>query len=311
MEVDPNGKTQWSPLEYEFLPNFCYICGLLGHVDRECARGSWKKKKKPFGPELRVWPSRRRGLEDSKNRSLRSSGSGGPKSESNSATPGRMGGTSGSGSGSRKAAKGGVELGEESASPQKPMSSHQKPAEAKRLIWSDDTEETGHCNVGDKGYSADVKDNGDSVEKVSQNTTEKEGLKKNECRVEMENVSLIGAGIVSSQHGDTTGQGQEMDVAAFLPNIPHNQTEMEEAQACRNKKQRVIKKVKKANLEAEDIKNSLLKKRTCDGLEEGILGTKRQKMEIVWRDEEGDVVVAETDLILDEAGLPEQPGQTK
>jgi hypothetical protein len=46
-------------------------------------------------------------------------------------------------------------------------------------------------------------------------------------------------------------------------------------------------------------------------LEEGILGTKRQKMEIVWRDEEGDVVVAETDLILDEAGLPEQPGQTK
>ena len=40
MEVGPNGKTQWCPLEYKFLPNFCYICGLLGHVDRECSRGS-------------------------------------------------------------------------------------------------------------------------------------------------------------------------------------------------------------------------------------------------------------------------------
>ena len=75
MEVGPNGKKQWCPLEYEFLPNFCYICGLLGHVDRECSRGSWKEKKKPFGPELSVWPSRRRGLEDSRSRNSRSSGS--------------------------------------------------------------------------------------------------------------------------------------------------------------------------------------------------------------------------------------------
>jgi len=64
MEIGPDGKTQWCPLQYEFLPNFCYICGLLGHVDRECPSGSWREKNKPFGPELRVCPSRRHALGD-------------------------------------------------------------------------------------------------------------------------------------------------------------------------------------------------------------------------------------------------------
>lgn len=28
------GKQLWCPLRYEFLPNFCYACGLLGHVEK-------------------------------------------------------------------------------------------------------------------------------------------------------------------------------------------------------------------------------------------------------------------------------------
>jgi hypothetical protein len=88
MEVGPNGKTRWCPLQYEFLPNFCYVCGMLGHVDRDCPKGNWKDKKKPFGPNLRIWPSRRRVSDDSRNRGSRSIGSGGQKlSEGNSDTP--------------------------------------------------------------------------------------------------------------------------------------------------------------------------------------------------------------------------------
>jgi len=34
-------------------------------------------------------------------------------------------------------------------------------------------------------------------------------------------------------------------------------------------------------------------------------------MEVMWRDEEGDVVQVETDLNLDEAGLPEQSCRIK
>lgn len=29
-------KPLWCPLCYEFLPEFCYICGIIGHTDRLC-----------------------------------------------------------------------------------------------------------------------------------------------------------------------------------------------------------------------------------------------------------------------------------
>jgi len=45
MEIGPNEQTQWCPVKYEFLPNFCYICGRLGHIDQECPTGIWKEKK--------------------------------------------------------------------------------------------------------------------------------------------------------------------------------------------------------------------------------------------------------------------------
>jgi hypothetical protein len=68
MEVGADGRTQWCPLEYEFLPNFSYSCGLLGHVDLECPSGRWKEKKKPFGPDLRDWLSCRRSMEEARSR---------------------------------------------------------------------------------------------------------------------------------------------------------------------------------------------------------------------------------------------------
>uniref|UniRef100_A0ACD5U8J1 Uncharacterized protein n=1 Tax=Avena sativa TaxID=4498 RepID=A0ACD5U8J1_AVESA len=37
VEVGEGGKVKWCPFEYEFLPDFCFICGIIGHTDRECS----------------------------------------------------------------------------------------------------------------------------------------------------------------------------------------------------------------------------------------------------------------------------------
>ncbi|CAD6265675.1 unnamed protein product [Miscanthus lutarioriparius] len=29
-------KMKWCPLVYEYLPDFCYTCRLIGHTDRSC-----------------------------------------------------------------------------------------------------------------------------------------------------------------------------------------------------------------------------------------------------------------------------------
>ncbi|CAN6236094.1 unnamed protein product [Urochloa humidicola] len=284
MEVGPNGKTQWCPLEYEFLPNFCYICGLLGHVDRECPSGSWKEKKKPFGPELRVWPSRRRGLEEARSRSSRSSGSGGPKSEGNSAIPGRLGWTGGSGSDSERTLKGSVDLG----------------------VWNDASHEKIGHEAREEEQCEGVKDNGELAGKDSLLVEERMSSKTNECRNEEENNILKNA-----QLGDTNTNAQEMEVDTIGLTGPHNQSKEEGnlEKACESsKKQRTVRKVKRANQQVvEAVNHNLVKKRGCEALGEGDQGLKRQKMEVMWRDEEGEVVEVETDLnVENEAGLPEQ-----
>jgi hypothetical protein len=37
MEVHEHGKTVWCPLEYEHLPDFCFVCGVLGHGMKICS----------------------------------------------------------------------------------------------------------------------------------------------------------------------------------------------------------------------------------------------------------------------------------
>lgn len=36
MELNKKGDKIWCPVVYDFLPNFCYICGILGHTDKSC-----------------------------------------------------------------------------------------------------------------------------------------------------------------------------------------------------------------------------------------------------------------------------------
>jgi hypothetical protein len=50
----------WCPVAYEYLPDFCYTCGLIGHIDKECSRELKKGDVQQYNKALRVIPERRR-----------------------------------------------------------------------------------------------------------------------------------------------------------------------------------------------------------------------------------------------------------
>lgn len=45
----------WRRFEYEFLPDFCYICGRLDHVDKDCAVHLKKGEERQFGAWLKAF----------------------------------------------------------------------------------------------------------------------------------------------------------------------------------------------------------------------------------------------------------------
>lgn len=57
--ADSNGVEHWCPLVYEHLPDFCYICRLLGHIDKLCI-SSWEKGTPlPYNTNLRCFPPKK------------------------------------------------------------------------------------------------------------------------------------------------------------------------------------------------------------------------------------------------------------
>jgi hypothetical protein len=64
VEAGDEGKLKWCPFEYEFLPNFCFICGIIGHVDKGCFVKLKKGGEPQFGKWLKWVPTKRQSFEN-------------------------------------------------------------------------------------------------------------------------------------------------------------------------------------------------------------------------------------------------------
>ena len=118
LDVGEEGEERklWCPLTYEFLPDFCYTCGCIGHVDKQCEIRLEQGKKQQSCKSLRYIPERILGT---RTRGPWQSGNFGQKSYE-----GRGGRWAPSGSGSdaltwRKKGEEAVEKGEKISSPPK------------------------------------------------------------------------------------------------------------------------------------------------------------------------------------------------
>lgn len=47
------GGDRWCPLQYEYLPDFYYTCGIIGHTDKMCLQKLGAGEKAPFSRDLR------------------------------------------------------------------------------------------------------------------------------------------------------------------------------------------------------------------------------------------------------------------
>jgi hypothetical protein len=65
--VDDKGSSKWCPFEYEYLPDFCFTCGIIGHLDRGCSIKLKRGEEAQFGKWLRWLPPRRQGVGERKN----------------------------------------------------------------------------------------------------------------------------------------------------------------------------------------------------------------------------------------------------
>lgn len=69
LEGEEGEEDGWCPIRYEFIPNFCYGCGRLGHVEKECdACVEEVVGSKQYGEWLRVTPTRWKGQGDQRHR---------------------------------------------------------------------------------------------------------------------------------------------------------------------------------------------------------------------------------------------------
>jgi hypothetical protein len=62
---EEGGGEKWCPFEYEFLPEFCHPCGIIGHTDKYCAKKA-PTADRQYGKWMRMMPPRRRFSDDVK-----------------------------------------------------------------------------------------------------------------------------------------------------------------------------------------------------------------------------------------------------
>ena len=54
LQVGATKEMQWFPIQYERLPNFCYGCGILGHVMDDCEKQYLEEEPQQFGDWMRA-----------------------------------------------------------------------------------------------------------------------------------------------------------------------------------------------------------------------------------------------------------------
>ncbi|CAM0877970.1 unnamed protein product [Alopecurus aequalis] len=64
MQFGEKGKWIWCSFTYEYLPDFCYRCGVIDHDNKECPVKLGKGEEPQFGPWLRHVPQARRSRTD-------------------------------------------------------------------------------------------------------------------------------------------------------------------------------------------------------------------------------------------------------
>jgi hypothetical protein len=62
VHVEKEGELQplWCLVMYEYLPDFCFTCGIIGHIDRVCEKKLEKGEIQQFSKSLRFIPEKRR-----------------------------------------------------------------------------------------------------------------------------------------------------------------------------------------------------------------------------------------------------------
>lgn len=59
--VDNKGGEKWCPIAYEHLPDFCYLCGILGHTDKVLSVPWERGAPMPYDRSLRALPPNKKG----------------------------------------------------------------------------------------------------------------------------------------------------------------------------------------------------------------------------------------------------------
>jgi hypothetical protein len=62
VQVNDQGKMVWCPFEYEYLPDFCYVCGLIGHQEKVCSNKLKRGEEPQYGKWMRWIPPKKQGL---------------------------------------------------------------------------------------------------------------------------------------------------------------------------------------------------------------------------------------------------------
>lgn len=96
MSMGEGKEDRWCPFAYELLPEFCYVCGVIGHIDRICSKKLNPGEQAPFSRELHFIPPRRRpGYVENRSSGSWRSGSGGSWQQRGASGSGGSGGSDG------------------------------------------------------------------------------------------------------------------------------------------------------------------------------------------------------------------------